>query len=102
MDAMKFNSLPFGMNLFNTAATLPNEISYSEPRLEPPAGFKDTTVPGIWARDTPLSHRNHEPGWKVAPGMDGLRVQPLTQKMLAPDDLATLLGDTAPVTGPQQ
>lgn len=96
LDAMKFNSLPFGMNLFNTAATLPNEISYADPRLEPPTGFKDTTVPGVWARDTPLSHRNHEPGWKVAPGMNGLQLQPLTQKMLAPDDLASLLGSSPP------
>jgi phospholipid/cholesterol/gamma-HCH transport system substrate-binding protein len=96
LDAVKFNSLPFGMNLFNTAATLPNEISYSDPRLEPPTGFKDTTVPGVWARDTLFSHGNHEPGWKIAPGTDGLRVGPLTQNMLAPDDLAALLGTPTP------
>src|SRR5690606_11232828 len=51
LDAIKFNYAPFGMNLFNTASTLPNQIAYSEERLRPPPGFKDTTVPGVWARD---------------------------------------------------
>ncbi len=59
------------LNLFSTAETLPKEIAYSEPRLQPPNGYKDTTVPGIWVPDTPLSHRNTQPGWIVAPGMQG-------------------------------
>ena len=71
LDAIKFNYLPFGLNPFITAATLPKEIAYSEPRLQPPPGYKDTTVPGIWVPDTPLSHRNTQHGWIVAPGMQG-------------------------------
>ena len=58
LDAIKFNYLPFGLNLFSTAETLPKEVAYSEPRLQPPNGYKDTTVPGIWVPDTPTSHRN--------------------------------------------
>ncbi len=92
LDAIKFNYAPFGMNLFNTASTLPNQIAYSEERLRPPPGFKDTTVPGVWARDTLFSHGNHEPGWKIAPGMAGLQLHPNTRKMIAPDDLAALMG----------
>ena len=72
LDAIKFNYLPFGLNLFSTAETLPKEVAYSEPRLQPPPGYKDTTVPGILSRDTPFSHGNHEPGWVVAPGMQGV------------------------------
>ena len=98
MDAIKFNYLPFGMNMASTAMTLPKEIAYSEPRLQPPPGFKDTTVPGIWARDTLFSHGNHEPGWTVAPGMQGIQVQPATQAMLTPESLSELMGgpDIAP------
>lgn len=92
LDAVKFNFPPIGMNLLSTAATLPNQIAYSEERLRPPPGYKDTTVPGVWARDTLFSHGNHEPGWKIAPGMDGLELQRFTQNMLAPHDLASLLG----------
>ena len=58
--------------------TLPKQIAYSEPRLQPPPGYKDTTVPGIFSRDTLFSHGNHEPGWVVAPGMQGVDVQPFT------------------------
>ena len=46
LDAIKFNYLPFGLNLLSTAMTLPKQIAYSEPRLRPPPGYKDTTVPG--------------------------------------------------------
>ena len=74
------------------AATLPKEIAYSEPRLQPPPGFKDTTVPGIFSPDTPFSHRNNQPGWIAAPGMQGLKVQPATQRLLTPDSLAELMG----------
>ncbi len=73
MDAIKFNYLPFGMNLAAGAMTLPKQIAYSEPRLRPPPGYKDTTVPGIFSRDTLFSHGNHEPGWIVAPGMQASR-----------------------------
>ncbi|HTY32925.1 virulence factor Mce family protein, partial [Mycobacterium sp.] len=71
LDAIKFNYVPAGVNWFNSAAALPKEVAYSEERLRPPPGYKDTTVPGIFSRDTPFSHGNHEPGWVVAPGMQG-------------------------------
>jgi phospholipid/cholesterol/gamma-HCH transport system substrate-binding protein len=92
LDAIKFNYLPFGLNLFNTAYTTPKEIAYSEPRLQPPDGYKDTTVPGIWVPDTPLSHRNAQPGWIAAPGMQGVQVQPITGALLTPESLAELMG----------
>ncbi|MGH3558244.1 MAG: virulence factor Mce family protein, partial [Mycobacterium sp.] len=72
LDAIKFNYLPFTLNLFTTADVLPKQVSYSESRLQPPNGYKDTTVPGIWVPDTPTSHRNTQPGWIVAPGMQGV------------------------------
>jgi len=99
LDAIKFNYAPFGLNPFTTAATLPKEIAYSEPRLQPPPGYKDTTVPGIWVPDTPLSHRNTQTGWIVAPGMQGTKVGPITGGLLTPDSLAELMGgpDIAPV-----
>jgi phospholipid/cholesterol/gamma-HCH transport system substrate-binding protein len=92
MDAIKFNYLPFGINLFSTADTLPKNVAYSEPRLQPPPGFKDTTVPGIFSPDTPWSHRNSEPGWVVAPGMQGVQVQQATAALLTPASLAELMG----------
>ncbi len=92
LDAIKFNHLPFGLNPINTATTLPKQIAYSESRLQPPPGYKDTTVPGIFSRDTLFSHGNHEPGWVAAPGMQGVDVQPFTANMLTPDSLAALLG----------
>ena len=92
LDAIKFNFLPFGLNQLRTAMTLPKQISYSDPRLRPPPGYKDTTVPGIWSRDTLWSHGNHEPGWVVAPGMQGVDVQPFTANMLTPESLSELMG----------
>ncbi|CAN3126448.1 virulence factor Mce family protein [Mycobacterium sp. smrl_JER01] len=102
LDAIKFNYLPFGANQLRTAMTLPKQIAYSEPRLQPPPGYKDTTVPGIWSRDTLFSHGNHEPGWIVAPGMQGVEVQPLTANMLTPESLAELMGgpDIVPPPAP--
>jgi phospholipid/cholesterol/gamma-HCH transport system substrate-binding protein len=99
LDAIKFNYLPFGINLFSMAATLPKEVAYSEPRLHPPNGYKDTTVPGIWVPDTPLSHRNTQHGWITAPGMQGVQVGPITAGLLTPESLAELMGgpDIAPV-----
>jgi phospholipid/cholesterol/gamma-HCH transport system substrate-binding protein len=99
LDAIKFNYLPFGLNLFSTAETLPKEVAYSEPRLQPPNGYKDTTVPGIWVPDTPLSHRNTQHGWVVAPGMQGTQVGPITAGLMTPDSLGELMGgpDIAPV-----
>src|SRR5271155_4102231 len=99
LDAIKFNYLPFALMPFSTAETLPKEVAYSEPRLQPPPGFKDTTVPGIWVPDTPLSHRNTQPGWIVAPGMQGTKVGPITRGLLTPDSLAELMGgpNIAPV-----
>lgn len=98
LDAIKFNYLPFGANFFSAAATIPKEVAYSEDRLRPPPGYKDTTVPGIFSRDTPFSHRNSEPGWVVAPGMQGTQVQAATANMLTPESLNELMGgpDIAP------
>ena len=92
LDAIKFNYPPFGLNLFSTAETLPKEVAYSEPRLQPPSGYKDTTVPGVWVPDTPLSHRNTHPGWIVAPGMQGQQVGPVTAGLMTPDSLGELMG----------
>lgn len=92
LDAIKFNFPPFGVNQFSSAMTLPKHIAYSEPRLQPAPGYKDTTVPGIWSRDTLFSHGNHEPGWTVAPGMQGVDVQPFTANMLTPESLGELMG----------
>jgi phospholipid/cholesterol/gamma-HCH transport system substrate-binding protein len=100
LDATKFNSPPFGVNQFSTAETLPKYVAYSEERLRPPPGYKDTTVPGVWSRDTLFSHGNHEQGWIVAPGMQGLQVQPFTANMLTPDSLASLMGGPDPVSYP--
>src|SRR6201985_882364 len=92
LDAIKFNYFPYGINLFRRADPLPQNIAYSEPRLQPPPGFKDTTVPGIFSPDTPWSHRNSAPGWVVAPGMQGVKVQPTTASLLTPASLAELMG----------
>ncbi|OBJ85088.1 virulence factor Mce family protein [Mycobacterium sp. 1245852.3] len=99
LDAIKFNYLPFGLNAFSPAAVLPKEVAYSEPRLHPPNGYKDTTVPGIWSPDTPTSHRNTQPGWIVAPGMQGQQVGPITAGLMTPDSLGELMGgpNIAPV-----
>lgn len=99
LDAIKFNYFPFGVNFFNTAEILPKHVAYSEPRLQPPNGYKDTTVPGIWVPDTPLSHRNTQQGWIVAPGMQGQQVGPITAGLLTPESLAELMGgpDIEPV-----
>jgi phospholipid/cholesterol/gamma-HCH transport system substrate-binding protein len=100
LDATKFNFPPFGVNQFSSASTLPKYVAYSEERLRPPPGYKDTTVPGVWSRDTLFSHGNHEPGWIVAPGMQGLEVQPFTANMLTPDSLASLMGGPDPTSYP--
>jgi phospholipid/cholesterol/gamma-HCH transport system substrate-binding protein len=99
LDAIKFNYLPFGLNPFSLAATLPKEVAYSEDRLHPPNGYKDTTVPGIWVPDTPTSHRNTQHGWITAPGMQGVKVGPVTAGLLTPESLAELMGgpDIVPV-----
>ncbi|HEU0190758.1 MAG TPA: virulence factor Mce family protein [Mycobacterium sp.] len=104
LDAIKFNYLPFGVNPFTTGHVLPKEVAYSEPRLQPPPGYKDTTVPGIWVPDTPLSHRNTQPGWIVAPGMQGVRVGPNTARLLTPESLAELMGgpDIEPIQSQYQ
>ncbi|WP_193045131.1 virulence factor Mce family protein [Mycolicibacterium baixiangningiae] len=100
LDALKFNFPPFGLNQVSTAMTLPKMVTYSEERLRPPPGYKDTTVPGIFSRDTLFSHGNHEPGWVVAPGMQGVDVQPFTANMLTPQSLSALLGGPdAPIPG---
>lgn len=104
LDAIKFNYLPFGLMPFSTAETLPKETAYSEPRLQPPPGFKDTTVPGIFAPDVYVNgNGNHAPGWVAAPGMQGVNVQPATADVLSPGSLAELMGgpdDAPPPPGP--
>ncbi|BBZ35953.1 virulence factor Mce family protein [Mycolicibacterium confluentis] len=100
LDAIKFNFPPFGVNQVSTAVTLPKSVAYSEERLRPPPGYKDTTVPGIFSRDTLFSHGNHEPGWIVAPGMQGVQVQQFTKNMLTPDSLAALMGGPDPSSIP--
>src|SRR6201991_1024471 len=104
LDAIKFNYLPFGLMPFSTAETLPKTVAYSEPRLQPPPGFKNTTVPGIFAPDTYINgHGNHQPGWVAAPGMQGLDVRPATGDLLSPGSLAELMGgpdDAPPPPGP--
>jgi phospholipid/cholesterol/gamma-HCH transport system substrate-binding protein len=99
LDAIKFNYLPFGLNMFSTSEVLPKEVAYSEDRLHPPNGYKDTTVPGIWVPDTPLSHKNTQHGWITAPGMQGVKVGPITAGLLTPESLSELMGgpDIAPV-----
>ncbi len=92
LDAMKFNYLPFGLMPFSTAETQPKELAYSEPRLQPPPGYKDTTVPGIFSPDTPFSHGNFEAGWVTAPGMQGVQVRPATQNLLTPQSVGELMG----------
>ncbi len=103
-DAIKFNYLPFGINIWTSAFTTPKEIAYSEPRLQPPPGYKDTTVPGIWVPDTPTSHRNTQPGWITAPGMQGVEPGHDTARLLTPESLAQLMGgpDPAPVDSQYQ
>jgi phospholipid/cholesterol/gamma-HCH transport system substrate-binding protein len=54
----------------------------------------------VWSRDTLFSHGNHEQGWIVAPGMQGLQVQPFTANMLTPDSLASLMGGPDPTSYP--
>lgn len=100
LDAIKFNYPPFGASPVTTASILPKEVAYSEDRLRPPPGYKDTTVPGIFSRDTIFSHGNHEPGWVVAPGMQAVDVQPFTANMLTPESLSELMGgpDIVPPT----
>ena len=99
LDAIKFNYFPFGLNAFNTAEVLPKHVAYSEPRLQPPNGYKDTTVPGVWVPDTPTSHKNTQPGWVVAPGMQGVQVGPITAGLMTPESLSELMGgpDIVPV-----
>lgn len=102
LDAIKFNHLPFGLMPFSTAETLPKHVAYSEPRLQPPPGYKDTTVPGIFSPDTLFSHGNYEPGWITAPGMQGVQVRPRTGDLLTPQSLTELMGGpdaTPPLTG---
>ena len=109
-DATKFNYPPFSLNQFSTAETLPKYVAYSEERLRPPSGYKDTTVPGIWSRDTLFSHGNSSnvpwqsgfgpPDWIVASGMQGVEVGPFTGDMLTPDSLAALMGGPDPVSSP--
>ena len=48
--------------------------------------------------DTPLSHRNTQPGWIAAPGMQGTQVGPITAGLLTPESLAELMG--GPDIGP--
>ena len=92
LDAIKFNYLPFGLNQLRTAMTLPKQIAYSRPEAAAATGIQGHHRAGICSRDTLFSHGNHEPGWIVAPGMQGVDVQPFTANMLTPESLSELMG----------
>jgi phospholipid/cholesterol/gamma-HCH transport system substrate-binding protein len=98
LDAIKFNYLPFGLTPFTTAEMLPKHVAYSEPRLQPPPGFKDTTVPGIFAPQSNIARGNQVPGWVSAPGMQGVQPGPSAENLLTPQSLSELMGgpDAAP------
>ena len=85
------------MNQFSTAETLPKYVAYSEERFRPPPGYKDTTVPGVWSRDTLFSHGNHEQGWIVAPVCRACRCSP-SPPICSPDSLAALMGGPDPTS----
>ena len=73
--------------------TLPKEIAYSEPRLQPPPGYKDTTVPGHLVAATPCSRTaTTSRAGSSRPGMQGVEVRPITANMLTPESLAELMG----------
>ena len=99
LDAIKFNYLPFGVEPVQHR----RDPAQGSGLLRGPAaaapGYKDTTVPGIWVRDTLISHGNTQHGWITAPGMQGVKVGPFTAGMLTPESLAELMGgpDIAPV-----
>ncbi len=61
-----FNYFPFGLNVASTASTLPKEIAYFRARLQPPNGYKDTTVPRCRIRRCHTATRS--PGWAVQNG----------------------------------
>ncbi|MGH3563305.1 MAG: virulence factor Mce family protein, partial [Mycobacterium sp.] len=48
LDAIKINYFPFSFNLATMAMVTPKQVAYTEERLRPPPGYKDSTVPGIW------------------------------------------------------
>ena len=91
LDAIKFNFPPFGLDQFRSAMTLPKHIA-TRSRGCGAGRYKDTTVPGLWSRDTLFSHGNHEQGWVTAPGMQGVEVEPFTQNMMFPKCLAESMG----------
>ena len=78
LDAIKFNFPPIGVNQFMGAMTLPKQISYSEPRLQPPGATRTPPCRGSGRATLCSHHGNHEPGWIAAPGMQGVDVQPFT------------------------
>ena len=62
----------------------------------------DTRTPpcrGSGCPTHPTSHRNTQHGWITAPGMQGVKVGPVTAGLLTPESLAELMGgpDIAPV-----
>ena len=90
--------MPFGLNLFSTAETLPKEVAYSEPRLQPPNGYKDTTVPGDLGAGYAVVAPQH-PAWLgCRAGHAGQQVGPITAGLLTPESLGELMGgpDIAP------
>ena len=92
LDAIKFNYLPFGIDLFSTADTLPKNVAYSEERLRPPPGLQGLhRARHLLARHIVLA-RQPRTGVDCSPGMQGVDVQPLTANMLTPESLAELIG----------
>ena len=62
LDAIKFNYLPFGANLFGSATTLPKEVAYSEERLRPPPGLQGHHRPGDLLAGHPVFIRQPRTG----------------------------------------
>ena len=76
LDAIKFNYLPFGVNLFNTAATAAQGSRLLRGAAATPARLQGHHRSRDLVARHPVFARQHEPGWIVAPGMQGTQVSP--------------------------
>ncbi len=92
LDAIKFNYFPYGINLFSAADTLPKNIAYSEPRLQPPPGFKDTTVPASFRRIPNGRTAIRSRAGSSPPACRGCRSSPPPENLLTAASLAELMG----------
>lgn len=78
------------MNQFSSAATLPKYVF--PPKSDFAAWLQGERCRASGLGTALFSHGNHEPGWIVAPGMQGVDVSPFTSAMLTPDSLSALMG----------